>query len=329
MATKLIRYGLRTSRHLGGTKGFLCRKFSTLRPGGEQGGQSKQFLRRAVTDPYGKTKSRARGETTYVARSAHKLIQLDKQFRIFPASPRSATRAAFRVLDLGAAPGGWSEVVLERLACLQHFQPQPVASVTTSPPGLSPPTPLSNGNRHLKSSVKYRHRLIACDLLPLHPSIAPKVSKNVDFHSIQGDFMDPQVRAKIVALLYDSTTLDHNCSNEHVEEKEGKETINRPGLTTIILSDMLHSMTGVPTRDSQNSLDLSNTVADLARDLIPPNPGGARSSDTLVLKHLQSEFTHQFRERLLADWLLVKWVKPLASRSESREGFFVTRGRRE
>ncbi|KAI9612320.1 hypothetical protein KEM48_004222 [Puccinia striiformis f. sp. tritici PST-130] len=92
---------------------------------------------------------------------------------------------------------------------------------------------------------------------------------------------------------------------------------------------MLHSMTGVPTRDSQNSLDLSNTVADLARDLIPPNPGGARSSDTLVLKHLQSEFTHQFRERLLADWLLVKWVKPLASRSESREGFFVTRGRRE
>ncbi|KAI9612319.1 hypothetical protein KEM48_004221 [Puccinia striiformis f. sp. tritici PST-130] len=192
MATKLIRYGLRTSRHLGGTKGFLCRKFSTLRPGGEQGGQSKQFLRRAVTDPYGKTKSRARGETTYVARSAHKLIQLDKQFRIFPASPRSATRAAFRVLDLGAAPGGWSEVVLERLACLQHFQPQPVASVTTSPPGLSPPTPLSNGNRHLKSSVKYRHRLIACDLLPLHPSIAPKVSKNVDFHSIQGDFMDPR-----------------------------------------------------------------------------------------------------------------------------------------
>ncbi|OAV94705.1 hypothetical protein PTTG_26909 [Puccinia triticina 1-1 BBBD Race 1] len=293
MAAKLTKFGSVTSRDMNRIPG-AHRRFSILRFGGEQGGQSKRFLRRAETDPYGKAKSRARGEPTYVARSAHKLIQLDKQFRIFPQPARPAPKAAFRVLDLGAAPGGWSEVVLERLAQLKH-----------------------------------QHRLVACDLLPLHPSIGSKVSKNVDFHSIQGDFMDAQVRAKIVELLFDSTVHDHHHNHDCGEDEAQEEISDRQGITTVILSDMLHSMTGIPTRDSQNSLDLSVTVADLARDLIAPKTDGSRFSDTLILKHLQSEFTHEFRERLLADWLLVKWVKPLASRSESREGFFVTRGRRK
>ncbi|KNZ51526.1 hypothetical protein VP01_3917g2 [Puccinia sorghi] len=283
---------------------WTTRSFSILRAGGEQGNQSKRFLRRAETDPYGKAKSRARGELAYVARSAHKLIQLDQQFRIFPGA-RPPTRDAFRVLDLGAAPGGWSQVVLERLARLHY----------------------SNRELPIRTPREPPHRLVACDLLPLHPSIASQVSTNVDFHSIQGDFMDVEVRARISQLL--------NGTNPRVDDDDpidGREE-GEKGLrsTTIILSDMLHSMTGIPTRDSQSSLDLSTTVADLARDLIlasPPGPSHAAAGDTLILKHLQSEFTHQFRQRLLADWATVKWVKPLASRAESREGFFVTRGRR-
>ncbi|KAA1107770.1 2' O-ribose methyltransferase [Puccinia graminis f. sp. tritici] len=327
MAKKLTTFGSDSLRAMSRTQGS-CRRFSIVRLGGEQGGQSKQFLRRAETDPYGKTKSRARGEPTYVARSAHKLIQLDQQFRIFPTPARSSPRTGFRVLDLGAAPGGWSEVVLERLA---HLHSHPAISSSPSPSAPSE-TPPSNRNLLARSSVNHSHRLVACDLLPLHPSIAPKVSKNVDFHAIQGDFMDAQVRAKIVELLFDSTAVAHDHDNQGPvpeESRQEKETSDRRRTTTIILSDMLHSMTGIPTRDSQNSLDLSVTVADLARDLIPPNPGGSRASDTLILKHLQSEFTHQFRDRLLAEWSLVKWVKPLASRSESREGYFVTRGRRK
>ncbi|PLW46601.1 hypothetical protein PCANC_06131 [Puccinia coronata f. sp. avenae] len=322
MATKLTHIGSAPCRFLSWTTSG-CRRFSIVRPGGEQGGQSKRFLRRAETDPYGKAKSRARGEPTYVARSAHKLIQLDQQFRIFPAPARSPARASFRVLDLGAAPGGWCEVVLERLARL-HFLP-PSAASGTEPSA----TPRLNGHLTTPLSGEHRHRLVSCDLLPLHPSIASKVSTNVDFHSIQGDFMDVQVRAQIAGLLNNSTTTNDNCNEKHRAEEEKKRPCNRQRFTTIILSDMLHSMTGIPTRDSQNSLDLSTTVANLAAELIPPSPPDSRSGDTLVLKHLQSEFTHEFRERLLTDWSIVKWVKPLASRSESREGFFVTRGRRK
>lgn len=43
----------------------------------------------------------------YVARSAYKLIELDKQFRIF--------KPGSKIVDLGCAPGGWLQVAEERL----------------------------------------------------------------------------------------------------------------------------------------------------------------------------------------------------------------------
>lgn len=41
----------------------------------------------------------------YKSRAAYKLIELDKRFKIF--------RKGMKVLDCGAAPGGWSQVALE------------------------------------------------------------------------------------------------------------------------------------------------------------------------------------------------------------------------
>lgn len=43
----------------------------------------------------------------YPARSAYKLMELDKRFHIF--------KPGMRVIDLGAAPGGWMKVAQERL----------------------------------------------------------------------------------------------------------------------------------------------------------------------------------------------------------------------
>jgi len=50
--------------------------------------------------------ARARREG-YAARSVYKLIELDKRFRLF--------RSGQRVLDLGAAPGSWSQLALRRI----------------------------------------------------------------------------------------------------------------------------------------------------------------------------------------------------------------------
>ena len=64
---------------------------------------NKQWLRRHVTDPYVR-KARSQG---YRSRAAYKLIELDERERLF--------RPGATVVDLGAAPGSWSQVAAERV----------------------------------------------------------------------------------------------------------------------------------------------------------------------------------------------------------------------
>jgi 23S rRNA (uridine2552-2'-O)-methyltransferase len=65
---------------------------------------SRLWLERQARDPYVK---RARKDG-YRSRAAFKLLEIDDKFRLI----RNATRIA----DLGAAPGGWSQVLAERSA---------------------------------------------------------------------------------------------------------------------------------------------------------------------------------------------------------------------
>jgi 23S rRNA (uridine2552-2'-O)-methyltransferase len=61
--------------------------------------QSNRWLARQLNDPYVK---RAKAEG-YRSRAAYKLIELDERFGFL--------KGAKRVIDLGIAPGGWSQVV--------------------------------------------------------------------------------------------------------------------------------------------------------------------------------------------------------------------------
>ena len=63
---------------------------------------STRWLERQLNDPYVR-EARAQG---YRSRAAFKLLQLDEKFHLL--------RKGARVLDLGAAPGGWTQVAVER-----------------------------------------------------------------------------------------------------------------------------------------------------------------------------------------------------------------------
>jgi 23S rRNA (uridine2552-2'-O)-methyltransferase len=65
--------------------------------------QSRAWLERQINDPYVQA-ARTKG---YRSRAAFKLIELDQKFRLL--------KRGYRVLDLGAAPGGWSQVALARV----------------------------------------------------------------------------------------------------------------------------------------------------------------------------------------------------------------------
>ena len=63
---------------------------------------SRRWLERQLNDPYVR-KARAEG---YRARSAYKMIEIDDRYGLF--------KPGQRVVDLGAAPGGWCQVAVER-----------------------------------------------------------------------------------------------------------------------------------------------------------------------------------------------------------------------
>lgn len=64
---------------------------------------SQIWLQRQLNDPYVHEAKRL----GYRSRAAFKLIQLDDKYRLL--------RNGQRVLDLGAAPGGWTQVAVERI----------------------------------------------------------------------------------------------------------------------------------------------------------------------------------------------------------------------
>jgi len=73
-----------------------------LRTGRGRSNSSVRWLERQLNDPYVK-RAQADG---WRARAAYKLIELDEKFTLL--------RGAKRVVDLGAAPGSWSQIVLRR-----------------------------------------------------------------------------------------------------------------------------------------------------------------------------------------------------------------------
>jgi 23S rRNA (uridine2552-2'-O)-methyltransferase len=64
---------------------------------------SKRWLERQLNDPY---VARAKREG-FRSRAAYKLAEIDDKFHLF--------KSAGRVVDLGAAPGGWSQVAAARV----------------------------------------------------------------------------------------------------------------------------------------------------------------------------------------------------------------------
>ncbi len=64
---------------------------------------SQRWLTRQINDPY-VMKAKAEG---YRSRAAYKLLEIDKRFKIL--------KKGQMVVDLGAAPGGWCQVALEKI----------------------------------------------------------------------------------------------------------------------------------------------------------------------------------------------------------------------
>ena len=75
----------------------------TVRTGGKRKLSSKLWLERQLNDPYVAQAKR----DGYRSRAAYKLIEIDDRYHLL--------KSGMSVVDLGAAPGGWSQVAARRV----------------------------------------------------------------------------------------------------------------------------------------------------------------------------------------------------------------------
>ena len=102
----------------GATRGLTV----MLRSGRGRTTASQEWLKRQLNDPY-VAAAQAQG---WRSRAAFKLIEMDDRFQLI--------KPGMRVLDLGAAPGGWSQVVRKRgagkVVALDLLPVDPIHGVT-------------------------------------------------------------------------------------------------------------------------------------------------------------------------------------------------------
>src|SRR5580658_7818580 len=94
-----------------------------LKPDKRRTASSRAWLERQINDPY---VARAKREG-FRSRAAYKLAEIDDKYRLL--------KPGARVVDLGAAPGGWSEIAVRRagakgrVIALDILEMKPIAGV--------------------------------------------------------------------------------------------------------------------------------------------------------------------------------------------------------
>lgn len=246
-----------------------------------------------VSDP------RTTSPESFVARSAFKLLELHQRSR------NTLLRPGTRIVDLGAAPGGWLQAAAFQLAQDNHPQQQ---RRRRRPSRGQKPGP--DGDEGPDDSRPF---IVGVDLLPLNPQVL--TLPGVAF--VQGDFLDPRIQTRVTELL------------------QGHKV-------DLVLSDMLANLTGNPLRDAQLSIDLCQSALTFAlthlnnqRPELKVNEPVQDKVTTkatrpwvpqLVMKCLQSSLSPELDTELKQHFRSVKIEKPSSSRPESREFYWVCSG---
>ena len=202
---------------------------------------NKSWLNDHVNDPYVKLAQK----DGYRARAAYKLKEINETLNLI--------RPGMVVVDLGSAPGAWSQYTRRCMA------PQGAAV------------------GELDGTV------IALDILPM--------ASVEGIHFIQGDFREPEVATQLIDYL----------AGRSVDT---------------VISDMAPNLSGIESADAARMTHLVELAVEFAVDHLSPQ--GA-----LVVKVFHGSGYSQLVKLFKETFLVVKPIKPKASRSNSSENFIV------
>jgi len=296
---------------------------------------SNPWISRQSRDPY--VKKRVLDSNFYRSRSAFKLVEINDKWNVITPNLRA-------IVDLGAAPGGWSQAVSrtlgwdyeqgvddDRRSAGGEGEVDDPLAMWQAIKDLDVDPPTKKSSRPVGFGIKEDTRpipgvIVAVDRLPMKP--VPGVL------TLQADFLQPATTNTIKRML---TT-----------------PFNRDGKADLILSDIGANQSGNRVRDVEQSLEICHAVLQFARKHLrndseltkdvkdrggvllyvlpyfafPGEPGAPNIVCVFCrLKHFAHPDIDEFRkEHLKPSFREVHYLKPSSSRSESSEGYFLCRG---
>ncbi|CUS23161.1 LAQU0S08e03466g1_1 [Lachancea quebecensis] len=240
------------------------------------------------------------------SRAAFKLMHLDDKYRLFRKG------CSQRVLDLGYAPGAWSQVALDR----------------TGPDGVilgvdilpcAPPRGVNAIQGNILS--KKTHELIR-----LFFSKHFQLYQEDQLHKDNGYFQH-MLEQELESLTLNSDKADPQCERSKIEKTPIDVIVSDmyepwPQITgfwnnfTNSAYDRMANTTGVAIKDHYMSMDLCDAALITAIDLM--KPGGS-----FVCKLYTGKEDKLLEGRLKQVFDVVHRFKPSASRNESKELYFI------
>jgi 23S rRNA U2552 (ribose-2'-O)-methylase RlmE/FtsJ len=279
---------------------------------------STRWLDRHHTDPY---VHRAQAEG-YRSRAAYKLTEIDDRYGFL--------KRGARVVDLGAAPGGWSQVAAERVGAtaarplvvaLDRLDIEPIAgAVVLKKDFLDEDAAaaiagaldgLASAGRRAPGGA--RDDAAADDDAAAIGSTARDAAAQDDA-SIGGTARDAAEDddASISSTARDGVEDATRPSGSAAESGAGR-------LVSVVLSDLAAPTTGHRQTDHLRTMQLCEAALDFAEDVLAP--GG-----TLLAKVFQGGTEGELLARLRARFKTVRHVKPGASRAASPELYVLATG---
>ncbi|KFY26032.1 hypothetical protein V493_04311 [Pseudogymnoascus sp. VKM F-4281 (FW-2241)] len=226
------------------------------------------------------------------SRAAFKLLEIDSKYKLF--------KKGQTVIDLGYAPGSWSQVAVERtkpngrIIGIDIIPAQPPKGVSTI-----------QGN-FLSKEVQAEIKKFLNDPHRGRPSQQMPIS------TVQ----EPDVQSP------DAVNADNPLEDGPTRGK-GRKLKDESGKTVdIVLSDMMMNTSGIPFRDHTGSMDLCNAALEFSYDTL-------KTGGHFVCKFYQGAEDKQLENRLKKLFGAVHREKPESSRSESKEAYFVALRRKE
>lgn len=248
---------------------------------------SRAWLARQFRDPY--VKARLSYPVHFRARSAFKLIELDKTFHFLDA-PHVRT-----VVDLGAAPGGWSQVVAGKLGWTEA---PPVYGGGPGARGPGAPRYTGFGLKHeekvkvRKGEGKGRGAAAGWDTAPMPAGVeAEDDGKDLlDLDPKKDDAPRQVGHGTIVAVdllriepIPGVKTLQMDFLSPEADECISGLLTDGDGKADVVLSDMAANFTGNTTADTEAGMLLSQSVFEFVRrHLRTAESVGKRKAGALV-----------------------------------------------